>query len=185
MANITEEHLHHMARRHHATMKQLDGLREKFSGMTRGFVGTLETGAGAWLGGAIEGRTGGGTVMHVPLNLGAGLLLLTAGHLNLAGEQHSEHLNNLGNGFVGSYVAATGYAFGKRMKETGKLFGGGGHPFTEPYANGWSQENSGPGPGLAEGPATPVTPVQGDLSPEQMAAIVQRMQQAVGAPTYP
>jgi len=29
--NITEEHLHHMARRHHATMKKLDGLREKSS----------------------------------------------------------------------------------------------------------------------------------------------------------
>jgi len=185
MANITAEHLHHMAKRHHATMKELDGLRAKFSGFTKGFVSTLETGAGAWIGGAIEGKTGGGTVMNVPWNLGAGLVLLAAGHLNLAGEQYSEHLNNVGNGFVGSYVAATGYAFGKRWRETGKLTGGGGHPFTSPYESGWSQEQTGPGPGPGPGLAAgPATPVQGNLSQEQMAAIVQRMQAAAGAPAY-
>ena len=79
MANITEEHLHHMAKRHHATMKKLDGLREKFSGMTERFVGTVEIGAGAWLGGAVEGRTAGGTVLKVPINLGVGALLARGG----------------------------------------------------------------------------------------------------------
>ncbi len=162
MANITEEHLHHMARRHHQTMKKLDGLRGKFAGLTERFVGTIETGAGAWLGGTIEGRTGGGTVLKVPINLGVGVLLLAAGHLDLAGPQWSGHLNNVGNGFLGSYIAATGYAFGKRWKETGKLFGGGGHPWTSPYDGGEV--------------APPA--VHGDLSEAQMAAIVQRMQAA-------
>lgn len=173
MANITEEHLHHMARRHHATMKQLDGLREKFAGFTQRFIGTIETGAGAWLGGTIEGRTGGGTVLKIPINLGVGAILLAAGHLDLAGDQWSEHLNNLGNGFIGSYVAATGYAFGKRWKETGKMFGGGGHPWSDPYDQtpGWQQ--------------APAAPVQGDLSDAQMAAIVARMQQAAAAPAHP
>jgi hypothetical protein len=168
--DITEEHLHHMAKRHHATMKKFDGLRDKFSGITQRFVGTLETGAGAWLGGTIEGRTGGGTVMKLPINLGVGFLLLAAGHLDLAGSQWSEHLNNIGNGFVGSYVAATGYAFGKRWKETGKLFGGGGHPWAHPYENGgWTQQ--------AEAPV-----VHGDLNQAQMEAIVRRMQAAAAAP---
>jgi len=166
--NITEEHLHHMARRHHATMKKLDGLREKFSGITSRFMGTVTTGAGAWLGGAIEGRTAGGTVLKVPINLGIGAVLLAAGHLDLAGEQYSEHLNNFGNGFIGSYVAATGYAFGKRWKETGKLFGGGGHPWVSPYENGWAH---------GETPA-----VHGALSEAQMASIVSRMQQAAAHP---
>src|SRR4029077_12944206 len=161
MANITEEHLHHMARRHHATMKKLDGLREKFSGITERFVGTIEVGAGAWLGGAVEGRTGGGTVLKVPINLGLGAVLLAAGHLDLGGTQESGDLNNLGNGFIGSYVAATGYAFGKRWKETGKLFGG--HSWSQPYGE--------------VGPA-----VHGDLSEAQMAAIVQRMQAAAAHP---
>ena len=161
MANITEEHLHHMARRHHATMKKLDGLRDKFSGITERFIGTVETAAGAWLGGTVEGRTGGGTVLKVPINLGVGVVLLAAGHLDLAGEQWSGHLNNLGNGFVGSYLAAVGYSFGKRWKETGKLLGGGGHPWA-PY-----------------GEVAPA--VHGDLTEAQMAAIVQRMQAAAAA----
>lgn len=164
MANITEEHLHHMAKRHHATMKKLDGLKDKFSGITERFVGTIEVGAGAWLGGAIEGRTGGGTVLRVPINLGVGALLLVAGHLDLAGDQWSGHLNNLGNGLIGSYVSATGYAFGKRWRETGKLFGGGGHPWSDPY-----------------GTSLPPPAVHGDLSEAQMAAIVQRMQAAAAA----
>ena len=133
--NITEEHLHHMARRHHATMKKLDGMRAKFAGFTSKFVSTVETSAGAWLGGAIEGRTGGASIGPLPINLGVGALLLVGGHTNLAGAQYSEHLNQLGNGFIGSYLAATGYAFGKRWKDTGKILGGGGHPWTHPYEN--------------------------------------------------
>jgi hypothetical protein len=133
MANITEEHLHHMARRHHATMKKLDGLREKFGGITQRFVSTIEAGAGAWAGGMIEGRTGGAAIGPLPINLAVGTLLLAGGHLDLAGSQWSEHLNNLGNGFLGSYFAASGYAFGKRWKDSGKMLGGGGHPFTQPY----------------------------------------------------
>jgi hypothetical protein len=160
MANITEEHLHHMAKRHHTTMKKLDGLREKFAGMTERFVGTVETAAGAWLGGAIEGRTDGGTVLKVPINLGVGALFLVGAHLDLAGAQWSGHLNNLGNGFIGSYLAATGYSFGKRWKETGKLFGG--HSWSHPY-------ETGPG-------------VSGDLSQAQMDNIVARMQAAAAQP---
>ena len=174
MANITEEHLHHMARRHHATMKKLDGIREKFGGITQRAVSTIEMGAGAWLGGTIEGRTGGASLGPLPINLGVGVLLLAAGHLDLAGDKYSEHLNNIGNGFIGSYLAATGYAFGKRWKETGKVLGGGGHPWTRPYENGWPQ-------GSAEAPAPAV---HGDLSEQQMASIVQRMQEAAGAPAY-
>ncbi len=160
MANITEEHLHHMARRHHATMKKLDGMRETFSGVARTAFGVAEVGAGAWLGGAIEGRTSGGSIGPVPINLGVGAALLAASHLKLGHGQYSEHLSNLGNGFIGSYLAATGYAFGKRWKDSGHLLGGGGHPFAP------------------ESPAH----VQGDLSEAQMAHIVSRMQEAAAAP---
>lgn len=166
MTNISEAHLHHMAKRHHATMRKLEGLRSKFSGITERFIGTIEVGAGAWLGGLLEGRTNGGTLLHVPLNLAVGAGLLVAGHLDLAGAGHSAHLNNLGNGFVGSYVAATGYAFGKRWRDTGKLFGHAkaAQPLPPPAAV-----------------APPVA--AGDPSPEQMAAILSHMraaQQAAG-----
>jgi hypothetical protein len=177
MAHITEEHLHHMAKRHHATMKKLDGIREKVAGHAGRLVGTLETGAGSWLGGAIEGRTAGGTVLRIPINLGIGAILLAVGHMDLAGEGWSNHLNNVGNGFIGSYVAATGYAFGKRWLETGKVFGGGGHPWKSPYEDGgWPHQVEGPAPAPA---------VHGDLSQAQMDNIVYRMQQAAASPAHP
>jgi hypothetical protein len=169
MANITEEHLHHMARRHHATMQKLDGMREKFAGITQRFVGTVEVGAASWLGGAIEGRSGGYSLGPVPINLGVGALFLAFGHLELAGSEWSGHLNNLGNGFIGSYLAATGYAFGKRWKDSGKMFGH--HSWSTPYG----EPSMGPPP-----PA-----VHGDLSEAQMASIVHRMQQAAAAPAHP
>jgi hypothetical protein len=168
MANITEEHLHHMARRHHATMKQLDGLRGRLAGMTGRFIGTVEVGMASWIGGAIEGRTGGGTFLKIPINLGIGAVFLAAAHLGGPQlEKWSGHLNNLGNGFLGSYVAASGYSFGKSWKDTGKMFGGGSAPWTHPY-----EVPAGPG-------------VQGDLSSAQMAQIIQRMRQAANAPAHP
>jgi hypothetical protein len=154
MANITEEHLHHMAKRHHTTLKKFDALKDKFSGMTERAVRTVEVGAGAWAGGIVEGRTGGGTVMHVPINLGVGVALAAAGYLDLAGDEYSPHLNAFGDGFIASYVAATGYAFGKRWRDTGKVFG------------------------AKADAALPSAAAAGDLSEGQMAEIVARMQAA-------
>lgn len=128
-----------MAQRHHATMKKLDGLREKITGAAGHVASTLETAAGAWFGGAIEGKTAGAAIGPLPVNLLAGIALVGASHLKqVESWGRSDDLNNLGNGFIGSYFAATGYAFGKRWKETGKVLGGGGHPWTQPYADGWS-----------------------------------------------
>ncbi len=166
MANITEEHLHHMARRHHATMRKLDGMQEKLRGYAKGFFSTAEVGAGAWIGGAIEGRTSGGTILNVPLNLGFGAVLLAVGHLNLAGDTYSEHINNLANGLIGSYTAAAGYAFGKRWKETKSVFGGGVGSFN-PYVDG----------------ASPA--VHGELSEEHMNAIARNMHAAAMASAHP
>jgi hypothetical protein len=136
---ITEEHLHHMARRHHATMQKLDGFRAKFTNFSKKSFSTIETAAGAWAGGLIEGRFGGPSIGPLPVNLLAGAALLVVGHTDLAGDTLSEHFNNLGNGFIGSYLAATGYAFGKRWRDTKQAFGGGGHPYSQPYETGWPQ----------------------------------------------
>ena len=138
MAHITEEHLHHMARRHHATMQKLDGIKEKIASYTHRGLGTLEIAGGAWVGGVLEGRSGGGSLGPIPFNLGIGAAFLIAGYAGLA-KEHSDHLTNVGNGFLGSYLAASGYAFGKRWKDTGKILGGGGHPYTQPYETGWPQ----------------------------------------------
>lgn len=158
--NINEEHLHHMAKYLHRAKRALNEVREKYAGPIARTFGTVETAGGAWLGGAIEGRSGGATVLRVPINLGLGAIFLAAGHLNI-GKEHSSHLLNVGNGLLGSYLAATGYAFGKRWRETGKIWS---NPWSSPY-------------GEVAAPA-----VHGDLSEAQMAAIVSRMQQAAASP---
>lgn len=159
MANITEEHLHHMARRHHATMKKLEAVTESKRKVFHGFKGVAEIGAGAWLGGAIEGRWDGKSIGPIPINLGIGAALLVAGHMNVANGKWNADLTNLGNGFLGSYLAAVGYKFGQNLRAGGSLFGGLGHPYSMPTASAGA-----------------------DLDEAQMAALVQRMQHAAATP---
>lgn len=136
--HITEEHLRHMARRHHATMQKLDAIKETVVGTTGRLVDTIETAGFAWIGGATEGRSGGWALGPVPLNLLLGVVAVAASHTNrIARGRFKNDLSNAGNGLIGSWAAAVGFAFGKRARETGSLFGGGGHPFTHPYENGW------------------------------------------------
>ena len=177
MANITEEHLHHMAKRHHATMKALDTVQEKMAVYSKKGISLLETGFGAWAGGMLEGRTSGKAIGPITLNLGIGVVLATLGAI-MSGKDDvtitrevgpdfsrvtakkstiGDHLTNLGNGFLGSYLAATGYAFGKRWKETGKFIGGGGHPWTQPYENGWPKGAA----TAAAAPSAPIPPTSG------------------------
>ena len=179
MANITEEHLHHMARRHHATMQKLDTIKATIGTYAQKSFGLLETAGGAWAGGLIEGKFGGAALGPLPVNLLAGVGFLVAGYMNLGGDKYSEHFNNVGNGFIASYTSALGYAFGKRWKETGKMLGGGGRPWAHPYENGWPKAPVNAAPPPMAPPA-----VHGDLNEEQMAAIVERMQAVAGAPAY-
>lgn len=190
MTQITAEHLQHMAKRHHATMKKLDGIKEKISLYTQKSFGLLETGFGSWTGGLLEGRTGGASLGPVPLNLGIGVVLATVGaiagarkekvtvteevtadfrRVTAQRDQIGEHLTNLGNGFIGSYLAATGYAFGKRWKETGKVLGGGGHPWTQPYENGWPKGGQSTRPTTMP-PAMPMPNFDRSPSPSQTPA---------------
>jgi hypothetical protein len=183
MANITEEHLHHMARRHHATMQKLDGIREKILGVSHKTFGVLETGFGAWLGGVVEGRFNGLALGPVPINLLGGIALIGLGYSNIGAEKgYSEHFSNLGNGLLASYTSAMGYNFGKNWREGKKLFG----PSTplNPYDDDVAPPPPPPPPAQASGWYGGY-PVQGDLDEEQMAAIVQRMQAAAAAPAHP
>jgi hypothetical protein len=159
MAEIGHEHLHHMAKRLAHTNQKLADIKGKLSGFAERSIDTIEIGAAAWLGGTIEGRTDGAKlpIVGLPVNLAIGFGLMVVSHLHLAGEQWSNHVNNLASGFIGSYAAAVGYAFGKSWRETGKIWGG--HSLTQPYALGPAHAS-------------------GELSQAQMADIVSRMQQA-------
>jgi hypothetical protein len=175
--NITEQHLHHLARRNHATMQKLDAIKGRAAAIGTRLRSTLEMGFGAWAGGLLEGKTGGMAIGPLPINLLGGIALLGFGQLDIT-KGWGDDLSNVGNGLIGSYLAASGYALGKRWRDTGHFLGGGGHPFYSPYQDGWAH-------GGAAAPAAPAAPVSGDLSPQQMAAIVQQMQSVANAPSHP
>ncbi len=164
MADFSERHVHHIAQHAHRVHRKHEALKAKFKGFTERFVSTLEVGAGAYLGGVLEGRTNDGKVLHVPINLGAGLLALAAAHLDLAGREWSGHLNNLGNGFVASYAGRAGYHFGEKWLHEGFGAAFGRHPMAPPL----------PAP-------PPAAAAAGVPDPAQMAAIVAQMQQAAAA----
>ena len=155
MAHITEEHLHHMAKRHHATMQKLNGLTETLRGYAQKGFGLLGTGAGAFAGGLFEGRTNGSALAGVvPYNLLGGVAFLVASNF-IDNDMYSKHLENFGNGLVASYTSAIGYKFGKRWAETGQAFGGGGSPWLHPYENGWPKPGAVPSNGAAAAPVAP------------------------------
>ena len=171
-------------------MQQLDDLREKVMGYAKRSYNVLETGAGAFAGGLLEGKLGGKGLGPLPYNLLAGVGFLVAsnfvdGRTNLGGERVSKHLENLGNGLIASYTSAWGYAFGKRWHDTGQAFGGGGRPWMYPYENGWpkgkveaAQAAFAQAPLATAAGQWPTPPP----SPEQMAQIALNMQAAYGAP---
>lgn len=153
--NVNEHHVHHLAKRLHEAHGKLDALTGKLSGYAQAALGTVEVSAGAFLGGALEGKTEGGAFFGtVPYNLVAAAALLTVGHMNLAGDDYSEHISNVGSGLLAGWVASKGYAFGKGWHDNGfrGAFGGGGGS-----------------------PALPPPVVQGSVDEAQLQAMVDRM----------
>jgi hypothetical protein len=128
------------------TLRQkVHALKARGASIAHRGVRTLEVGAGAALGGLVQGMSKdpkGAHILHVPADLGIGLGLHLAGFLDLAGDEYSSHLNNIGDGFIGAYFSDLGFSIGKRKRETGKFLA-----------------SKGAAPALA----------QGELSPQQMA----------------
>jgi hypothetical protein len=156
---------HAIAHRAHSLSRRLEKMREKLSGTTAKAVRTLEVSAAALAGGVLQGKAGpeGAHIFHVPVDLGLGLALNVLGYFDAAGDEYSDHLNNLGDGFLASYLSNVGFGWGNTWRTTGKLFG--------PKAAA---------PMLAPAAPAPVV-AQGTLSPEAMAEIVERVRRA-GAP---
>ena len=136
--HITEEHLRHMARRHHATMQKLDAINGRVAGSVGRFIGTIESVGGAFLGGVIEGRWGGPALGPLPVNLLAGIGALVLSHAKTRHiGKYSDDLHHVGNGLVNSWLSAVGFAFGKRVQSMGlrgALGSGATEPFMHPYA---------------------------------------------------
>lgn len=139
--HVGEQHLHHLAKRLHSANRTIDEFLAKRHIRYAVLVNAAEIGAGAWLGGMIEGKTNNGTLplVKMPINLGVGVGLSVLGLLDFTG-RYGTHLANVGAGFLGSYAATMGYAFGKKWADTGsfplfhKKAKGGAAPMPSPDA---------------------------------------------------
>ncbi len=157
-------HIAHLAKRHHSVSQKFEKLRGKVGALAEKSIRTIEVAAGAVIGGVIQGRAGGTAhLLGVPADLAGGVALHLAGYLDLAGERASDHLNNLGDGFLGAFFSDVGHGVGKRWKSSGSLVA-----------------SLKPPPAAAALPPPPPTAAQvasGDVSPQQMADVLLRRMQ--------
>lgn len=108
---ISKAHVGKMHDRVQSLQKRIEKFKDRAEDMTRKFVRTVEVGTAALGVGILQGKTGGVELMGVPAELGAGLALNLLGYFGAAG-QHSEHLNNLGDGALAGYLATVGRGLG-------------------------------------------------------------------------
>lgn len=160
--NIGREHIEHLHKRGQALGRRLDALRGRLTGVTKKAVATVETAVGAGVGGIIQGRAGeeGSHILGVPTDLGVGLALNLLGYFDAAGD-YSDHLNNLGNGFLSSFTSSIGFGWGNSWRQTGKF--------------SFSGKPSLPGAG-------PAVASKGEISSAQMADIIARVRASAGHP---
>ncbi len=153
---LTHEHVQHLTRRNDTLAQKIEKLKGRSAHVAKHAFTLLEVTAGAAAGGLIQGlakdQSVGPRIAKVPADLGIGLALEFVGVLDLAGEEYSSHIANLGTGFLAAYFTDLGHAIGSRKRTTGHYFG--------PKATA----------------ALPA--VSGDVSPQQMAeALLSQMQQ--------
>lgn len=124
MTDFTHEHAQHLIKRTKSFKARLDAMKDRLTGATAKAIRTGEICAGAFAGGMLQGHAGpdGMTVAHIPVDLAAGLALNVLGIFGAAGD-HSDHLSNVGDGFLGAYLSSVGFAAGKKWQERGSLFG--------------------------------------------------------------
>ena len=79
-------------------------------------VQSMEVGMSALGFGWAEGRYGSIELLGIPANLGASVVLHGLGYFGMAGK-HSEHLHNLGDGALASYLHTMGVGIGARSRQ--------------------------------------------------------------------
>jgi hypothetical protein len=133
-------------------------ISNRFEGVTKKMVRTGAVLAGAGAGGIIQGHAGpkGSHIAGLPTDLVLGLGFMVGGYANAAGKRYSEHLSDVGDGLLASFVSSVGFGWGNTWRETGK------------FQFGASK--------TAELPAGAA--VKGEIHPQQMADIVARVQAA-------
>lgn len=159
MTMVPHEYLAHTHAQKETWRKRAQALAGKLEGATEKLLRTGGVAVGATLGGVIEGHAGpeGSHILGtVPTNLGVGLAMNTLALFDAAGK-HSEHIQNVGDGFLAAYFSSKGFAVGANWKATGKF----------------SLLSHGAG-ALGAGE----TKTAGSISPQRMAQIMENARQA-------
>ncbi len=157
---MTHEHVRHL----HAEKEKFKGrvahYKAKTAKAVQKVVRTLEVTAGATIGGVIQGgytktdpvtgKAVGPHFMHVPVDLGLGLIFVVAGAFDAAGD-HSDHLVNFGDGLIGAYASNLGFTLGQGWRASGKM------PFSGQQAAAALGAPSPAAPALAHGAYDPNT----------------------------
>lgn len=125
--SLTHEHVRHLHNQKQTLQQKIEKLKARGAHLTKHTVQAIEVFAGAAAGGVLQGlakdQVTGARILHVPADLVIGGGLALAGMLDLAGDEWSGHLTNLGTGFIAAYATELGYGVGKRKRESGKWLG--------------------------------------------------------------
>ena len=158
-------HVRFLDRQRQAMRDRLNRIAANKAKHKRQAVTIAEVVAGSAIAGVVQGRAGegGAHILKMPASLVVGGLLAGAGVF--MANDWSDHLINVGTGFIAEFGANFGYGVGQRWHQTGKLglFDGGlfGH--------------AGGGGALGPGAHTGA-----DLTPHQMANLVRQVQASGG-----
>lgn len=112
---VSKAALTRMADRAEGLQKRLANVKKQTEHTVGKVVRTMETGGMAFGLGLANGRYGSTEIAGMPLELLAGAGLNIAGYLGLGGK-YSDHLNNLGDGALASYLTILGVQTGAEMK---------------------------------------------------------------------
>lgn len=156
-------HVTYLARQREALRERLSRFQEKKHKHLKTAIGIAEIAGGAAIAGVIQGRAGdgGAHILRMPASLVLGGALIAGGVFASTGAggaftAASDHMVQLGTGFLAEFAGNWGYGVGQRWHQTGSLFAKGDHHAALP----------------------PGSHTAGDLTPHQMANLVRQVQAA-------
>ena len=109
---VTEEQLSRWKQSLNSAKDKIAKYKEKADLIIQKAVETVEIGAASFGMGVLMGKTGGVSVVGVPVDLLAGLGLNLLGYVGVGGK-YVDHLHNLGNGSLAHYLGAVGNKVGQ------------------------------------------------------------------------
>lgn len=114
MAEISKTKLEALKDRAKNALKRAAAVKETAESKVLQVIGVGEVAGGAFAGGYIQGRYNAPEWFGVPAEVAIGGGAVLAGLVEIAGEEGSRHVVELGKGFLAAYTSTNGRGRGKR-----------------------------------------------------------------------